>query len=60
VLKTTKAAYTVTRDNLASKSKELNDVVIRDQEANTLWEQAEAKLTNAEKRLVAIEGEKKN
>jgi hypothetical protein len=29
-LKTTHAAYTVTRDNLASKSKELDDVVIRE------------------------------
>jgi hypothetical protein len=30
VLKTIKAAYIVTRDNLASKSKELDDVVIRE------------------------------
>jgi hypothetical protein len=38
VLKTTQAAHTVTRDNLASKSKELDDVVIQEQEANTLQE----------------------
>jgi hypothetical protein len=37
-LKTTQATYTVTRDNLASKSKELDDVVIYEQEANTLQE----------------------
>jgi hypothetical protein len=35
-LKTTQAAYTVTRDNLASKSKELDDVEIREQEANCM------------------------
>jgi hypothetical protein len=35
-LKTTQAAYTVTRDSLASKSKDLDDVVIRDQEANCM------------------------
>jgi septal ring factor EnvC (AmiA/AmiB activator) len=29
-LKTTQAAYIVTRDNLASKSKELDDVVIQE------------------------------
>jgi recombination DNA repair RAD52 pathway protein len=52
-LKTTKAAYIVTRDNLASKSKELDDAVIREQEDNTLREQAEAKLTEAENRLAA-------
>jgi hypothetical protein len=34
--------------------------VIREQEANTLQEQAEAKLTNAEKRLTTAEGEKKD
>jgi hypothetical protein len=34
--------------------------VIREQEANTLQEQTEAKLTNAEKRLTAAEGEKKD
>jgi hypothetical protein len=37
-LRTTQATYTVTRDDLASKSKELDDVVIREQEANTLQE----------------------
>jgi hypothetical protein len=59
-LKTTKAANTITRDNLASKSKELDDMVIREQEANMLWEQAEAKLTDAEKKLAATESEKKD
>jgi hypothetical protein len=34
--------------------------VIREQEANTLREQAEAKLTDTEKRLAAAEGEKKD
>jgi hypothetical protein len=58
-LKTTKAAYTATRDNLASKSKDLDDAMIREQEANKLREQAEAKLADAEKRLPAAEGEKK-
>jgi hypothetical protein len=33
--------------------------VIWEQEANTLREQAEAKLTDTEKRLAATEGEKK-
>jgi hypothetical protein len=46
-LKTTKATYTATRDNLASKSKDLDDAMIREQEANKLREQAEA----TEKRL---------
>jgi hypothetical protein len=36
-LKTTKAAYTATRDNLASKSKDLDDAMIREQEANKPW-----------------------
>jgi flagellar hook-basal body complex protein FliE len=36
VLKTTNAAYTVTRDNLTSKSKDLDDAMIREQEANKL------------------------
>jgi hypothetical protein len=36
--RTTLAAYTVTLDNLASKSKDLDDVVIQEQEANTLRE----------------------
>jgi flagellar hook-basal body complex protein FliE len=35
-LKTTKVAYTTTHDNLASKSKDLDDVVIQEQEANKL------------------------
>jgi hypothetical protein len=52
--------YTVTRDNLASKSKELYDAVTRDQEANTLQEQAEAKLANLEKKIRAVESEKKD
>jgi hypothetical protein len=47
-LETTQAAYTVTRDKLASKSKELDDMVIREQKANTLWERAEKKLAVAE------------
>jgi hypothetical protein len=34
--------------------------VIREQEANTLWEQAEAKLADTEMRLVAAEGVKKD
>jgi septal ring factor EnvC (AmiA/AmiB activator) len=59
-LKTTQATYTVTRDNLASKSKELDDVVIYEQEANTLQEQAEAKLADLEKKIEAIEGKKKD
>jgi hypothetical protein len=59
-LKITKASYTVTRDNLASKSQELDDAVIREQEANTLQEQAKAKLADAEKRLATTKGEKKN
>jgi hypothetical protein len=60
VLKTTQVAYTVTRDNLASKSKEQDDVVIWEQEANTLWEQAQAKLADLEKKIEAFEGEKKD
>jgi hypothetical protein len=59
-LKTTKTAYIVTRDNLASKSKELDDAVIWEQEVNTLREQAEVKLTDMEKRLTVVEGEKKD
>jgi hypothetical protein len=38
----------------------LDDAVIWEQEANMLREQAEAKLTDAEKRLTAAEGEKKD
>jgi hypothetical protein len=60
VLKITKVAYTVTRDNLTFKSKGLDDVVIWEQEANTLREQAETKLADTEKRLVATKGEKKD
>jgi hypothetical protein len=59
-LTTTKAAYTATRDNLASKSKELDNAVIWEQEANTLQEQAEAKLTDLETKLATVEGEKKD
>jgi hypothetical protein len=51
-----KAAYTVTQDKPASRSKELDDTVIQEQEANMLREQAKAKLANVEKRLVAAEG----
>jgi hypothetical protein len=43
-----------------SKSKELDDVVIREQEDNTLREQADAKLADLEKKIVAVEGEKKD
>jgi chromosome segregation ATPase len=57
-LETTHAAYTVIRDKLASKSKEMDDMVIREQKANTLWERAEKKLVDAEKKLAAAEGEK--
>jgi hypothetical protein len=57
-LKTTKATYVVTRDKLASKSKELDDVVVREQEANMLREKAEEKLAAAEKKLAAAEGER--
>jgi chromosome segregation ATPase len=59
-LKTTQAIYIVTQDNLASKSKELDDVVIWEQEDNTLWELAEAKLANLEKKIKAVEGKKKD
>jgi chromosome segregation ATPase len=59
-LETTKAAYTVSQDKLALKSKELDDAVIREQTANTLWEQVEEKLVDLEKKLAAAEGEKKN
>jgi predicted nuclease with TOPRIM domain len=59
-LKTTKAAYTATRDNLASKSKDLDDAMIQEQEANKLREQAESKPADAEKRLAIAEGEKKD
>jgi transcriptional regulator with AAA-type ATPase domain len=59
-LKTTKADCTGTHDNLASKSKDLDDVVIREQEANKLREQVEARLADVEKRLIIDEGEKKD
>jgi hypothetical protein len=59
-LKATKAAYAVSLDKLASNSKEMDGVVIREQEANMLWEQAEVKLADAEKKLVTAEGEKKD
>jgi exonuclease VII small subunit len=45
---------------LASKSKDLDDAMIREQEANELWEQAEAKLADAEKRLAVGGGGKKD
>jgi ABC-type hemin transport system substrate-binding protein len=59
-LKTTNVAYTTTRDNLASKSKDLDDAMIQEQEANKLREQAEAKLADAKKGLIVAEGEKKD
>jgi chromosome segregation ATPase len=59
-LKTTKAAYTATHDNLASMSKDLDDAMTQKQEVNKLREQAEAKLADAEKRLDVAEGEKKD
>jgi hypothetical protein len=59
-LKTAKASYSATRHKLTSKSKELDDAVIQEQEANTLRKQAVAKLADAEKRLVVAEGEKKD
>jgi hypothetical protein len=59
-LKTTKAAYTAIRDNLASKSKDLDDAMIQEQDANKLREQAEAKAADAKKRLDVAEGEKKD
>jgi predicted nucleic acid-binding Zn-ribbon protein len=60
VLETTHAAYTITQDKLTSKSKELDDMAIREQKANTLQAQAKKKLIDAEKKLAAIEEEKKN
>jgi hypothetical protein len=60
-LKTAKVAYSATRFKLVSKSKELDDAVIREEEeANTLQEQAEAKVVDVEKRLAAAEGKKKD
>jgi hypothetical protein len=59
-LKTTQAAYPITLFNLASKSKDLDDAMIQEQETNELWEQAEAKLADAEKILTVGEGKKKD
>jgi hypothetical protein len=59
-LEITHAAYTVTWDKLDSKSKELDDMVIQEQKANMLWERAEKKLTDADRKLAATEEEKKN
>jgi hypothetical protein len=53
------ATYTITRDNLASRSKEPNDAVVWEQEANTLREKAEVELADTKKRLAAAEGKKK-
>jgi hypothetical protein len=58
-LETTHAAYTITRDKLTYKSKELDDMTIREQKADTLQAQAEKKLVDAEKKLAAIEEENK-
>jgi hypothetical protein len=44
---------------LASNSKDLDDAMIREKEANKLQEQAEDKLADVEKRLAVGEGEKK-
>jgi hypothetical protein len=54
-----KPTYTITWDKLASKSKELDDMVIREQKANTLWERAEEKLADAKKKVAAAKVEKK-
>jgi hypothetical protein len=45
---------------LASKSKELDDMVIQEQKANTLQERAEKKLADAEKKQAVADEEKKN
>jgi hypothetical protein len=58
-LETSKAAYTVTQDKLASKSKTLDDTVIWEQRTDTLRERAEEKLIDAEKRLATAKEEKK-
>jgi hypothetical protein len=55
-----KAAYTITRDKLASKSKTVEDMVIQEQRADMLREKAEEKLADTEKKLAATEEEKKN
>jgi hypothetical protein len=52
-LKIAKAAYSATHDKWASKSKELDDAVIREQQANMLWEQPDMKLADAKKGLAA-------
>jgi hypothetical protein len=59
VLETTKATYTITQDKLRSKSKTLDDTVIREQRADTLRERAEEKLIGAEKKLAVFEEEKR-
>jgi hypothetical protein len=45
---------------LASKSKDLDDAMMREQEANELRKQGEAKLADLEKRLAVGEDEKKD
>jgi hypothetical protein len=45
---------------LASKSKDLDDAMMREQEANELRKQGEAKLADPEKRLAVGEDEKKD
>jgi hypothetical protein len=45
---------------LASKSKELDGMVIQEQKANTLQERAEKKLADAEKKQAVADEEKKN
>jgi hypothetical protein len=59
-LETTQDAYTITQDKLASKSKELDDVLIQQQKANTLQERTEEKLVDVKNKLVATVGEKKD
>jgi hypothetical protein len=54
-----KPTYTITWDKLASKSKELDDMVIQEQKANTLRERAEEKLADAKKKVAAAKVEKK-
>jgi hypothetical protein len=55
-----KAAYAVTRDKMASKSKELDDVVIREQKANMMQERAGEKLSDDEHKLAVAKDEKKD
>jgi chromosome segregation ATPase len=59
-LETTQVVYTVTQDKLTSKSKELDDMTIREQKADMMWVQAEKKLADAGKALATAEEEKKN